>query len=74
MDNLAADFIIDNQSPLEAEFTLGASEHFDCSFEIFASGTVWGTIDGDINNQTDLINILNEIDTTISDNYYQPRH
>lgn len=45
---------------ITAEFELNTPEHFDCSFELFASGTVWGSIDGDINNQTDLINILNE--------------
>ena len=59
MDNLAADFIINLNNPIEAEFELGETEHFDCSFELFASGTVWGSIDGDITNQTDLQNALN---------------
>lgn len=59
MDNLAADFIINVNNPIEAEFELGETEHFDCSFELFASGTVWGSIDGDITNQTDLQNALN---------------
>ena len=57
MDNLAADFIINLNNPIEAEFELGETEHFDCSFELFASGTVW-SIDGDISNQTDLKNAL----------------
>lgn len=58
---------------ITADFELNAPEHFDCSFEIYASGTVWGSIDGDINNQTDLINILNDkadisyVDNTITD-------
>lgn len=59
MNNLAADFIINLNNPIEAEFELGETEHFDCSFELFAAGTVWGSIDGDISNQTDLQNALN---------------
>ena len=59
MDNLVADFIINYNEPLEAEFELRDSYTFDCSFELFASGTVWGSIDGDITNQTDLQNALN---------------
>ena len=58
MDNLVADFIINYNEPLEAEFELRDSYTFDCSFELFASGTVWGSIDGDISNQTDLQNAL----------------
>lgn len=59
MDNLAADFIINNNDSLEAEYIVEPSETFDCSFEVFASGTVWGSIAGDIENQSDLINVLN---------------
>lgn len=66
MDNLAADFEINPNNPL------------NCSFELFAAGTVWGSIDGDINNQTDLINLLNtkvdltsfeELSQTVTNNY-----
>lgn len=59
MDNLVADFTININEPLQAEFVLGNSQTFDCSFELFAAGTVWGSIDGDITNQTDLQNALN---------------
>ena len=59
MPELDADFIISNDNQLEAEYELGEGQHFDCSFEIFASGTVWGSITGDIENQTDLNNALN---------------
>lgn len=78
MDNFAADFTINNDEPLEVEYTLEPSETFDCSFEIYAGGVVWGNIDGDINNQTDLINLLNtkvdltsfeELSTTVTNNY-----
>lgn len=58
MDNLAADFIIEFNNPIEAEFELSESEHFDCSFELFAAGTVWGTITGTLSDQTDLQNAL----------------
>lgn len=78
MDNLAADFEINPNNPLNAEYELGEGVGFDCSFELFASGTVWGSIDGDINNQTDLINLLNtkvdltsfeELSQTVTNNY-----
>lgn len=59
MDNLNADFIIETNN-LEAEYSLNPSESFDCSFELFASGVTWGNIEGDISNQTDLINLFNE--------------
>ena len=57
MENVAADFTINNNN-LEAEFDLGEEQHFDCSFELFASGTVWGSIGGLLSNQTDLQNAL----------------
>jgi hypothetical protein len=78
MDNLAADFEINPNNPLNAEYELGESVGFDCSFELYASGTVWGSINGDINNQTDLINLLNtkvdltsfeELSQTVTNNY-----
>ncbi len=69
MDNLAADFIINLNSPIEAEFELGETEHFDCSFELYASGTVWGSIDGNIENQTDLYDILSTQSGQITSNH-----
>lgn len=69
MDNLAADFIINLNSPIEAEFEVGETEHFDCSFELFASGTVWGSIDGNIENQTDLYDILSTQSGQITSNH-----
>jgi hypothetical protein len=53
MENLAADFIINFNNPIEAEFELSEGG-YDCSFELFASGTVWGSISGTLSNQTDL--------------------
>lgn len=68
MDNFAADFTINNDDSLAVEYTLEPSETFDCSFEIYASGTVWGNIAGEISNQTDLSNILTDLDGRITVN------
>lgn len=57
MDNLAADFTINTNNSIEAEFALQEG-HLDCSFELFAAGTVWGSIDGTLSDQTDLQNAL----------------
>lgn len=54
MENLVADFTIQNNQPLEAEYTISRGNNFDCSFEIFASGTSWGNIVGNIEDQQDL--------------------
>lgn len=43
---------------LVANFELSEGQEFDALFEINASGTTWGSIDGDIENQIDLYNIL----------------
>lgn len=43
---------------LEADFIIEPPEGFDCSFEINANSTIWGNIEGDIENQTDLKNAL----------------
>jgi hypothetical protein len=59
MENLVADFTISNENTINAEYSI-EQDNFDCSFEIFASGVVWGAITGNITDQTDLINILNE--------------
>lgn len=71
-----------NNNNLDASFDLSEGASFDALFEIYASGTTWGSIEGDIENQTDLYNILlskanktdveadiEEINTTISNNY-----
>lgn len=60
MENIVADFTISNENTINAEYSIEQEDNFDCSFEIFASGVVWGAITGNITDQTDLINILNE--------------
>ena len=54
MEDLAADFIIENNQPLELDAEISEPEHFDCVFELNAAGTTWGSISGTLSNQTDL--------------------
>lgn len=66
MPELDADFEISTNN-LEAEYEITQSEHFDCSFEIYASGTTWGSITGNIEEQTDLQDILSDLQSNIDD-------
>ena len=59
MPELDADFEITTNN-LETEYEISEGQHFDCSFEIFATGTTWGDISGNINNQTDLKEALDD--------------
>jgi hypothetical protein len=52
MQDLAADFIINNTPPIEFEAEVNPSEHFDCSFEINASPTKVSQLENDLNFQT----------------------
>lgn len=52
---------------LEVEYEISEGEHFDCSFEIFAAGTPWGEITGNIEDQTDLQGILTDLQSDIDD-------
>lgn len=61
-------FTLNNDS-LDAEFDVSEVENFDALFEIYASGTTWGNISGDIENQTDLYNILSTYEGQIDDNH-----
>lgn len=58
MENLVADFIIEDNEPFEVEYEILPSEGFDCLFEIDTVNVVWGSIEGDITEQTDLKNVL----------------
>lgn len=72
MENIAADFIIEFNNPIEAEYEL-AEGGFDCSFELFATATFWGGISGTLSNQTDLQAALDlkadktELNTAVSE-------
>ena len=54
---------------LEANFTLNNEQNIDALFEIYASGTTWGNISGDISNQTDLKDALDTLQGQITDNH-----
>jgi len=55
---LIANFSLNNEA-LDAQFDILEIENFDALFQI-DGGAVWGSIDGDIQNQTDLIELLDE--------------
>ena len=52
-----ANFTLNNDN-FDAEFDVSEGVSFDTLFEINAAGTTWGSIDGDISNQTDLQDAL----------------
>lgn len=53
MAEFAANFSLNNNS-IDAQFDLSEGVQFDALFEIYAAGTVWGTITGTLSDQTDL--------------------
>lgn len=61
MDNVDADFIIQNDNPIQAEFELNESEHFDCSFTILANPEKISQLENDLNFQTG-----EQVDTSIN--------
>lgn len=65
MENLVADFIIEDNEPFEVEYEILPSEGFDCLFEIDTVNVVWGSIEGDITEQSDLMELFNQkVDVT----------
>lgn len=55
---LVANFTLNNDS-LDAQFDISEGVNFDALFQI-DGGAFWGMIGGDIQNQTDLIELLDE--------------
>lgn len=58
MAEFAANFSLNNNS-IDTQFDLSEGAQFDALFEIYAAGTVWGSISGTLSNQTDLQAALN---------------
>lgn len=54
MDNLAADFTIENNTPFEVEYELSENKNFDCSFTIFATPDKVSQLENDLNFQTEM--------------------
>ena len=65
-DDLYFTFELTNEDNINAEFELTDSPQVDAIFEINAAGTTWGSIDGDITNQTDLMAAL-DLKANVSD-------
>lgn len=55
---LVANFTLNNES-LDAQFDISEGVNFDALFQI-DGGAMWGTIGGNIQEQTDLIELLDE--------------
>lgn len=75
MAEFVANFELNNNS-IDASFDLSEGASFDALFEVYASGTTWGNISGNIENQTDLQEALSELsgnigelENTVTDNY-----
>ena len=75
MAEFVANFELNNNS-IGASFDLSEGASFDALFEVYASGTTWGNISGNIENQTDLQEALSELsgnigelENTVTDNY-----
>lgn len=58
MAELVANFTLNNES-LDAQFDISEITNFDALFQI-DGGAIWGSIGGNIQNQTDLIELLDE--------------
>ena len=54
------EFDVADNNPIISEFNIADEEPIKTVFEIKAAGTVWGSITGEIPNQEDLQNALNE--------------
>lgn len=77
MSEIEADFEISTNN-LEAEYEITQSEHFDCSFEIFAAGATFSNIVGSPYDNEALASALNqkadnstveELSETVTNNY-----
>ena len=64
-EELVAEFEL-NTPNIEAEFELSEPNKVDAEFIINAQGTTWGNIEGNIQEQTDLINYVQAESDTIN--------
>lgn len=64
-EEIVANFTLNNTS-LNAQYELSEGEQIDATFKIYANGVVWGDIQGDITEQTDLQNALNDKQDTLT--------
>lgn len=52
MPDIEADFIINDENPIEAEYSIDESKHFDCSFELNINPSKVSQLENDLNFQT----------------------
>ena len=60
MENLVVDFTLEQYEPFEIEYELTPATNFDCVFDINVVKIYWGGIEGNITEQTDLMDLLDE--------------
>ena len=65
MQDVVASFTIEENEPFEVEYNISQTEKINCIFQLNAVRVFWGGIEGNINNQTDLIELLdNKVDVS----------
>lgn len=60
MENLVADFTIEQYEPFEIEYEVTPSTGFDCLLEINVVKVYWGGIEGNIHDQLDLMTLFDQ--------------
>lgn len=68
MADFEANFILNNDQTIDAVYSVENTE-IEADFRIYAAGTTWGNISGDIANQTDLKNVLDTLSGQIDSNH-----
>lgn len=66
-EEIQVNFTLENNDNINAQYSLNNNNEIEADFVIEASGTTWGSISGEIENQTDLIELLNTKQDTIED-------
>lgn len=65
MQDVVASFTIEENEPFEVEYNISQTEKINCIFQLNAVRVFWGGIEGNISEQTDLIELLdNKVDVS----------
>ena len=68
-DELYFTFDLGENNSIDAEFDIEENNSIDANFNIYAAGTTWGSISGNLENQTDLKNVLDTMSGAITSNH-----
>lgn len=68
-DELYFTFDLGENNSINADFDLEENNSIDANFNIYAAGTTWGSITGNLEEQTDLSDILNTFNGQITSNH-----